>query len=151
MLEHVGYTYAQNTLYLMLFNCRNGYKKKRVWILRYMYFACLVIQYILPRNAGMMFVRILVAFVINFRKNGRFSTWLPPKSLITCYVKIISNFFQLVKTNVGRDSSVGIATGYGLDGPGTESRWKWDFPHLFRPALGPTHTPVQWVLCFSRG
>jgi hypothetical protein len=25
--------------------------------------------------------------------------------------------------NRGRDSSVGIATGYGLDGPGIESRW----------------------------
>jgi len=24
---------------------------------------------------------------------------------------------------VGRDSSVGVATGYGLDGPGIESRW----------------------------
>jgi hypothetical protein len=24
---------------------------------------------------------------------------------------------------MGRDSSVGIATGYGLDGPGIESRW----------------------------
>jgi len=24
---------------------------------------------------------------------------------------------------MGRDSSVGIATGYGLDGPRTESRW----------------------------
>jgi hypothetical protein len=37
-------------------------------------------------------------------------------------------------------SSVGIATGYGLDGPGIESRW-WgrDFSHTSRPALGPTH------------
>jgi len=26
-------------------------------------------------------------------------------------------------TNVDRDSSVGIATAYGLDGPGIESRW----------------------------
>jgi len=25
--------------------------------------------------------------------------------------------------SLGRDSSVGIATGYGLDGPGIESRW----------------------------
>ena len=25
--------------------------------------------------------------------------------------------------HVGRDSSVGIATRYGLDGPGIESRW----------------------------
>ena len=28
--------------------------------------------------------------------------------------------------NVGRDSSVGIVTGYGLDGPGIESRWGGD-------------------------
>jgi hypothetical protein len=31
---------------------------------------------------------------------------------------------------VDRDSSVGIATGYGLDGLGVESRWGRDFPHL---------------------
>ena len=30
---------------------------------------------------------------------------------------------------MGRDSSVGIATRYGLDGPGIESRWRRDFPH----------------------
>ena len=36
--------------------------------------------------------------------------------------------------NKGRGSSVGIATGYGLDGPGIESRWGRDFPHLSRPA-----------------
>ena len=29
-------------------------------------------------------------------------------------------------------SLVGIATGYGLDGPGIESRWERDFPHLSR-------------------
>ena len=29
----------------------------------------------------------------------------------------------------GPGSSVGIATGYGLDGPGIESRWRRDFPH----------------------
>ena len=37
---------------------------------------------------------------------------------------------------------VGIATGYRLDGPGIESRWRRDFPHLSRPALGPTQLPV---------
>ena len=35
----------------------------------------------------------------------------------------------------GPDSVVGIATGYGLDGPGIESRWGRDFPHLSRPSL----------------
>jgi hypothetical protein len=38
----------------------------------------------------------------------------------------------------GPSSVVGIATGYRLDGPGIESRWGWDFPHLSRPSLGPT-------------
>jgi len=38
--------------------------------------------------------------------------------------------------------SVSIATGYDLDGPGIESRWERDFPHLSRPALGPTKPPI---------
>jgi len=51
----------------------------------------------------------------------------------------------------GPGSSVGIATGYGLDGPGIESRWERDFPRLSRPALGTTQPPVQWVPGLSRG
>jgi hypothetical protein len=45
----------------------------------------------------------------------------------------------------GRDSVVGLATRYGLDGPGIEFRWGRDFPQPFRPALGPTQPPIQWV------
>jgi hypothetical protein len=37
----------------------------------------------------------------------------------------------------GPGISVSITTGYGLDGPGIESRWRRDFPHLSRQALGP--------------
>ena len=52
---------------------------------------------------------------------------------------------------MGRDSSVGIATHYGLDGPGIESRWGRDFPHPSRPALGPAQPPIQWVPGLPRG
>jgi hypothetical protein len=76
-----------------------------------------------------------------------------PFSLGTCFetyekfISLISQFF-CGEWGCGRGSgkpgsSVGIATGYRLDGPGIESRWGRDFLHTSRPALGPTEPPVQ--------
>ena len=48
-------------------------------------------------------------------------------------------------STVGPDTVVDIATRYGLEGPGIESRCWRDFTHLSRQALGPTQPPIQAV------
>jgi len=50
----------------------------------------------------------------------------------------------------GAGNSVGIATDYGLDGPGSNPGGD----EIFRPSkptLGPTQPPVKWVPGLSRG
>ena len=70
----------------------------------------------------------------------RTTTWQKGQTFITQH---------LVQRGPG--NVVGIATGYGLDGPGIEFRWRRDFSNLSRPALGPTQHPVQWVPSLYRG
>jgi hypothetical protein len=75
----------------------------------------------------------------------------------------MTNFVRLRFHDGGRDSSVGIATRYGLDGPGIESRWgvrffahvqtgtgahpasctmgTGTFPGVKRPGRGAYHPP----------
>jgi len=52
--------------------------------------------------------------------------------------------------NCGPGSSVGIATDYGLDGPGSNPGGDEIF-RPFRPALGPTQPREQWVPGLSLG
>jgi len=57
--------------------------------------------------------------------------------------------FELPKI-CGPGCSVGIATNYGLDGPGSNPGGD----EIFRPsrtALGPTQPPVKWVSALSWG
>ena len=47
----------------------------------------------------------------------------------------------------GRDSAVGIATGYGLDGPGIESRWGGE---IFRIGVERPSFPPRLLYCGYR-
>ena len=75
--------------------------------------------------------------------------------VLSVYFAILSNkvytcFPLNITINCGPGSSVGIATDYGMDGPGSNPGGDEIF-RLSRPALGSTKTPVQWVPCISRG
>jgi hypothetical protein len=64
-----------------------------------------------------------------------------PTSNLPNTIYILYNF----KKSVDRDGGVGMATRYGLDGPGIEFRLGRAFPHPSRQALEPTQPNGQWI------
>ena len=62
---------------------------------------------------------------------------------IFCHKKTCHDLY----TYVGRNSSVGIATLYGLDGPGIEPRWLSRFSARIQPCPG-AH-PASYTVCTS--
>jgi len=58
---------------------------------------------------------------------------------------ISSHYHQMTTSKVGQQSSVSIANSYRVADPQSESWWGWEFPHLSRPAIGPTQPPVKWT------
>jgi hypothetical protein len=68
----------------------------------------------------------------NFTKSNISFTDIHVTHTLSYFLLILSSTYS------GPGSSVGIATDYGLDGSGIESRWGRDFSHTSRPALGQT-------------
>ena len=56
---------------------------------------------------------------------------------ICIYIYIYIHIHTHTHTHKGRDSSLGTATPYEMDGPGIESRCGRGIPHPSRPALSP--------------
>ena len=61
----------------------------------------------------------------------------------SCSVSFFKIYFKDMWPVRATEVVIGITTRYGLGGPGIEYRSGRDFPHLSRPALGPTKPPIQ--------
>ena len=74
--------------------------------------------------------------------------WLFLHVLLSALILITWHSGKLVshwRRMVGRDISVGIATRYGLDGPGIESRWETRFSAPVQ--TGPGVHPASYTMC----
>jgi hypothetical protein len=56
-----------------------------------------------------------------------------------CSLPVMKRGFGSLQYRQGRDGSVGVATGYGLDVPGIEPCWGRDFSQPVPTSSGPTH------------
>ena len=65
--------------------------------------------------------------------------------ILILYCNVIYLFIYSSNYCRGQDSSVGIATPYGLDGPGIESRWRARFSAPVQTGTGAYKPLIQWV------
>jgi hypothetical protein len=89
----------------------------------------------------------LYAAYYSRRAQTSYALWQTPEitHMSSLFYILCVQFNTYIHTIGGGHISVSIATRYGLEGPGIDSRWGRDFPQLSRPALEPTQPPIQWV------
>ena len=82
------------------------------------------------------------------REKCSYTSTLPTCSLVTTGTTVLHFIITYQSRLRGWDSSVGIATRYGLEGPGIESRWGARYsapvqtgPGVKRPGRGIDHPP----------
>jgi hypothetical protein len=85
-----------------------------------------------------------VSFCGEIFEHYKLRDYMENSSFICCSL-IVFSFRSFYIFHGGRDSSVGIATWYGLNDLGIESRWSPDHQQTNIPAPDPTQPPIQWV------
>jgi hypothetical protein len=78
------------------------------------------------------------------KNDSEHTPWTVPCTFQLTACLLTSKYYPL-HSLILQGSVVGTVTAYGMDGPGIESRWGRDFPHLSRLALRLTQPPARWV------
>jgi hypothetical protein len=96
--------------------------------------------------AGRCILHMLGLFAYRYRCTFSYqhSEWLVWKNFLLKSPCTRITYWHRKYNTEDRNSSVGIATRYGMDGPGIESRRR-DLPHPSRRTLGPVQLPILWV------
>ena len=110
---------------------------------------CCVVSATMSQSLDVLFITVTISGgrIHSFGPSGRRSLFWGTIPTLALQDQVKSRAFSVTLfftpgTARWAGSSAGIATRYGLDGPGIESRWGRDFPHLSRPVLGPTQPPI---------
>ena len=106
--------------------------------------ACAIIHYLWH----IWFYHTFSHCLIKTRFLNIFSEYKMCFDFVTNFIRNASHFEKnsaRCYNNYGPDSSVGIATDYGLDGPGSNPGGDEIPPPPSKPALGPAQPPVKWV------
>jgi hypothetical protein len=97
---------------------------------------------------------ILLAILHNFCLNSVFlkvANGLHSQIIIFSLHFLLSTYICIRVCGGGAGSSVGIATSYGLNGPGIESRWGRDFPTCLDRPWSPPSLLFNGNLVFPGG
>jgi len=89
--------------------------------------------------------------IVHLQRSYRaFSIFVWPQNNTVLSPTIYIYIYIYIYIVCGPGSSVGIATDYGLDGPGSNPGGDEIF-RPSRPALGPTQPSAKWIPGLSRG
>ena len=112
--------------------------------------ACTCIIIITPLFTGMCKVSSLLLICSVFCIHGFASSTCLANIGLDGIVTFDPAYTSIIKfitfvLSVGWFSSVGLATGYGVDGPGFESWWGAIFSSPVQIVPGANQPPIQWV------
>ena len=84
-----------------------------------------------------------------FEGGRRWRSWMRHRNVAGSIPDGVTGISHWLNPSGGPGSVVGIATGYGLDGPWIEARGA-RFSEPVQTGRGPTQPPLQWVPGLSR-